>query len=60
MGGIDSFDSYIALYRTKIKATTKFYLKIYFHFIDMLVINSWLLYRRESTALGIPKKNLML
>ena len=59
MGGIDSFDNYIALYRTKIKASKKFYLKIYFHIIDMMVINSWLLYRRESTAMGIPKKNLM-
>ena len=60
MGGIDSFDSYIALYRTKTKATTKFYLKIYFHIVDMMVINSWLLYRLKSTTMGISKiQNLM-
>ena len=47
MGGIDAFDSFISLYRTKIKSTTKYYLKIYFHMMDLFLVNSWLLYRRD-------------
>ena len=50
MGGIDVFDSYIALYRTKLKSTKKYYLKIYFHTLNMMVINCW----HSST----PRKSL--
>ena len=59
MGSIDAFDSYIALYRTKLKSTKKYYLKLYFHMLDMMVINSWLLYRREELHSGTPRKSLM-
>ena len=58
MGGIDAFDSYIALYRTRLRSTKKYYLKIYFHIIDMMIINAWLLCRRDSLMAGEPKKSL--
>ena len=61
MGGIDSFDSYISLYRTKTKSSAKYYKRIFFHIMDMFVINSWLLYRRDSMDLGeVPKSILPL
>ena len=61
MGGIDSFDSYISLYRTKTKSNAKYYKRIFFHIMDMFVINSWLLYRRDSMDLGeVPKSILPL
>ena len=57
MGGIDSFDSYIALYRIKIKSLKKYYLRIFFHILDMMVINSWLLYRADATQNKIAKRS---
>ena len=56
MGGIDSFDAYIALYRIKIKTTTKFHKRIFFHILDMFIVNAWLLYRRDCSDLGVPKR----
>ncbi len=58
MGGIDAFDSYISLYRTKIRSTRKYYLRIYFHIIDMMVINSWLLYCKDSLQTGASRGSL--
>ncbi|RXM98290.1 hypothetical protein EOD39_13311 [Acipenser ruthenus] len=48
MGGTDLMDSLIALYHTKIRSK-KWYLRIFFHFMDMLCVNSQLLYRRDFT-----------
>ena len=56
MGGIDSFDLYIALSRTKTKSNSKFYRRIFFQLMDMSVVNSWLPYRRDSRDLGVPSK----
>lgn len=55
MGGVDLMDSLIALYRTKIRSK-KWYLCIYFHLMDMLCVNAWLLYRRDPKAYGQPKR----
>lgn len=48
-------DSSTALYRTKIQSK-KWYLRIFFHLMDMLCFNAWLLYRRDHKAYGQPKR----
>lgn len=46
MGGIDLNDFLVALYRTE-PGTKKYYMKIFYHFLDVSVVNAWLLYRRH-------------
>ncbi|CAH2002562.1 unnamed protein product [Acanthoscelides obtectus] len=58
MGGVDLIDSLLALYRTKIRSR-KYYLRIFFHLMDMCVVISWLLYRRASDDCGVSKKHQM-
>ena len=56
MGGVDLQDQLLALYRITIRSK-KYYHRIFFHFVDMAVVNSWLLYRRDCDALNVSKKN---
>lgn len=55
MGGVDLLDGLIAYYRIKIKSK-KFYMKFIFHFLDMSIVNAWLLYRRACATHNLPKK----
>ena len=55
MGGVDLADMLISLYRTKIK-TRRWYIKIFWHLVDMAKVNAWLLYCRHGDQLGIPEK----
>ncbi|KAL2098395.1 hypothetical protein ACEWY4_007602 [Coilia grayii] len=55
MGGVDLLDSIIALYRTKVKST-KWYHRLVFHFLDMMIATSWLLYRRDCKDSGLGRK----
>lgn len=57
MGGVDLLDGLIAYYRITIKSK-KFYLKFIFHFFDVTVVNSWLLYRRHCREHNTPKKDV--
>ena len=61
MDGVDLIDSLIGLYRTKIKSR-KWYHRLFFHLLDMTVINAWLLYRRQlqSPAHGGNVKRMSL
>ena len=56
MGGVNLLDSLIASYRSKIKSK-KWYHRLVHHFIDMTVVQSWLLYRRDSNGMSVDKKN---
>ncbi|MGH0158816.1 UNVERIFIED_CONTAM: hypothetical protein FKN15_047671 [Acipenser sinensis] len=58
MGGVDLLDSLIALYRNKIKSK-KWYHRLVFHFLDMIIVTSWLLYRRDCEGTGMRKKEQM-
>lgn len=49
MGGVDLIDSLIGLYRNK-QRSKKWYHHLFFHLLDMTVINAWLLYRRHAAA----------
>ncbi|CAH1995998.1 unnamed protein product [Acanthoscelides obtectus] len=48
MGGVDLLDSMLGYHRILIRSK-KFYLRIFFHFLDMLYCNSWILCRRALT-----------
>lgn len=45
MGNVDLLDSNIGRLRIKIKSR-KWYLRLLYHFVDLTVINAWVLYRR--------------
>ena len=49
MGGVDMMDSHIA----------KCKLILFWHFVSLVVINAWLLYRRDCELLGIKGKNVL-
>ena len=55
MGGVDLADMLISLYRIKMK-TRRWYIKIFWHLVDIAKVNAWLLYRRHREQLEIPKK----
>lgn len=55
MGGVDALDALIAYYRIHIRSK-KYYHRFFFHFVDMAIVNSWLLYRRDCESLSIPQK----
>lgn len=49
MGGIDLMDSFIG--RSK-----KWYLRIFYHLLDLCMVNAWLLYKRVMTLEGRQKE----
>ena len=55
MGGVDTLDAYLAYYRIHIRSK-KYYLRLFFHLLDLAVVNSWLLYRRDCNSLAIPRQ----
>nr|XP_039271113.1 piggyBac transposable element-derived protein 2-like [Styela clava] len=52
MGGVDLLDALIAYYRIRIRSK-KYYLRIFFHLVDLAIVNSWILYRRDCESLGV-------
>uniref|UniRef100_A0A3B3SQ04 PiggyBac transposable element-derived protein domain-containing protein n=1 Tax=Paramormyrops kingsleyae TaxID=1676925 RepID=A0A3B3SQ04_9TELE len=55
MGGVDALDALIAYYRIHIRSK-KYYHRFFFHFVDMVVVNGWLLYRRDCDSMNVPRK----
>lgn len=47
MGGVDLIDSMLGYYRIPLRSK-KYYMKIFYHIIDLCVVNAWLLYRRVN------------
>ena len=54
-GGVDLLDAYVAYYRTHIRSK-KYYLRLFFHLLDLVVVNSWLHYRRDCDSLEVPRQ----
>lgn len=50
MGGIDKSDMLVQLYRTPMKSK-RYYLRLFAYVLDLCLVNSWLLYRRECETL---------
>lgn len=46
MGGVDLLDSMLGYYRIQIRSK-KWYMRVFFHFLDMTCANSWILWRRS-------------
>ena len=62
MGGVDLIDSLIGLYCIKIRSK-KWYHRLFFHLLDMTIVNAWLLYRRaivETAQVSSSEKVLSL
>ena len=55
---VDKMDALLSLYRTCIRSK-KYYMKFYFHFMDLCAINAWLIYRRDCSDCNIPKKKVL-
>lgn len=47
MGGVDTMDAMIGRQKIKIKSK-KWYLKLFFHLVDIAIVNAWLLARRVN------------
>lgn len=58
MGGVDFLDSMIGRNKIKIRSK-KWYMRIYFHLLDLTSTNAWILYRRVNFHRGVDKKRLM-
>lgn len=56
MGGVDKADMLLALYRITLK-TKQWYKRIFFHMLDLSVVNSWLLYRVSKHECQIQLAN---
>ncbi|XP_066941424.1 piggyBac transposable element-derived protein 2-like [Macrobrachium rosenbergii] len=56
MGGVDLLDSLLALYRIGLRSK-KWYHKFLWHFLDVMLIQAWLLYIRDFDLSGAPKKD---
>lgn len=55
MGGVDLIDSFIGRHKITMKSK-KWYMRIFFHLIDITVVNSWILYRKVCKLNGeVPK-----
>lgn len=58
MGGVDFLDSMIGRNKIKIRSK-KWYMRIYYHLLDLTITNSWILYRRVNFHRGIEKEKLL-
>ena len=47
MGGVDLHDRMVSFYPIAIRSN-KWTIRLFFHFIDMALVNSWLEYRRDQ------------
>lgn len=57
MGGVDLLDSLIGRYKIKIR-TKKWYMRLFYHLVDVAVINGWILYKRVQRAHGVKAMRL--
>jgi len=56
MGGVDKLDFLVKIYRSFIRSR-EWTLRMSSHPSDLGATNSWLEYRKDANALGIPKKD---
>uniref|UniRef100_A0A8C4QGL5 Si:ch211-255f4.7 n=1 Tax=Eptatretus burgeri TaxID=7764 RepID=A0A8C4QGL5_EPTBU len=58
MGAVDMCDRMISYYRICTR-TKKWPVRVFFHFIDMALVNSWFQYVQDCEYFGVVKKNIM-
>ncbi|KAB0790775.1 hypothetical protein PPYR_15415 [Photinus pyralis] len=49
MGGVDLLDQLLALYPLR-RRNKRWYIRIFMHFLDVAVINSWILYKKDGNS----------
>lgn len=47
MGGVDLLDAHLARYKVTIRSR-KWYMKIFYHCLDMVCVNSWLIWKKAD------------
>ena len=57
MGGVDLDYILIVFYRIQCK-TTRWYVKIFWHVVDIAKVNAWILYKRGEILCGVSEKSL--
>ena len=57
MGGVDLADMLIALYRIEVK-TKRWYIKVFWHLVDIAKLNAWILYKSHYKQYGYPLKKM--
>ena len=60
MGQVDNIGRFLAAFRIKLAVKKRFYMRIIFHFCNLSVINSWLLYRRDCDDCGYSKLGVLV
>lgn len=55
MGGVDLADQLIEYYRIPTRFS-KWYIKLFVHFLNLIAVNSWLVYRRHAQQLQLSKQ----
>jgi len=58
MGGVDLTDRMMSFYRMKAR-TKKWTIRTIFHFLDLVLVNSWIKYRRDRTKLSVPCRQIL-
>lgn len=57
MGGVDLLGSNVGRGKVKLKSR-KWTLRIFYHFLDLMVVNAWIFYRRIMAKKGLPALKL--
>lgn len=58
MGGVDTMDSYLGRYRIRMKSK-KWTNRLFYHLLDMSVINCWIFYKKVLLKNGANPKNIL-
>ncbi|OWR52873.1 hypothetical protein KGM_200532 [Danaus plexippus plexippus] len=58
MGGVDLMDSFIGRYRIRIKSR-KWTTRLFYHLLDMTVINAWVLYKKANLTTTNAEKIML-
>ncbi|GBM13999.1 PiggyBac transposable element-derived protein 1, partial [Araneus ventricosus] len=54
MGGVDLLDSHLLRYRNKMRSK-KYYFRVFYHLLDVIMINSWILHKKVKANNPLSK-----